>query len=255
MRPTKIDIPSIRLDPRTQTIAVDGRKTKIQHKAWRVLMEVTAAAPSIVTREQLIETVWSGNFDVGNKALTHAMWTIRHALGDDPKRPRFVKTVAREGYCWIGPTPEIVSEVHPPLVRRLRPWIDDQALQRLAASVIALAAPLLLMQTTKPPVATTIIEARKEDKTYLASTGAKAFFSGQNLIYENLEGCQYVFRARQTTTFGEPIFSEDGLRMAVRANDLSGCKLLILEVDKSNLEIFNTCPSADLEPYFSSTLT
>ena len=255
MQPTEIDSPFVRLYPRTETIAVNGRTIKIQHKAWRVLLAVTAAAPAIVTRDQLIETVWSGNFEVGNKSLTHAVWTIRHALGDDPKKPKYVKTIAREGYCWIGPLPEIVERVHPSPKNRLQLWIRGQAYRRLAASILALAAPLLLMQTTAPQMTTMIKEARKEDRTYLASTGAKAFFSGQNLIYENLEGCRFVFRARETTTFGAPIFSEDGLRLAVHANDHSGCKLLILEVDKGNLEIFNTCPSADLEPYFSPTLT
>ena len=30
--------------------------------------------------------------------LTNAIWELRKALGDDPRRPRFLQTVRGEGY-------------------------------------------------------------------------------------------------------------------------------------------------------------
>lgn len=51
---------------------------------------------AVVTKEELLSTV------VGEEALTSCLWRLRRALQDDAERPRYIATVHRIGYRFIG---------------------------------------------------------------------------------------------------------------------------------------------------------
>ena len=54
-----------------------------------------------VHRREIMGTVWS-DVVVSDSALTQAIRTIRRALDDDPREPRFIRTVSRHGYRFVG---------------------------------------------------------------------------------------------------------------------------------------------------------
>src|SRR5205807_9146477 len=54
-----------------------------------------------VTKEELRETIWP-EVTVGDNALEQCLAEIRRSLGDDSRHPRFVKTIPKVGYCFIG---------------------------------------------------------------------------------------------------------------------------------------------------------
>ena len=62
----------------------------------------------LVSKAQLFNTVWSDTAVV-DAVLTVAIGTLRKALGDDPRNPRFIETVHRRGYRFIG---KVVSSQH-----------------------------------------------------------------------------------------------------------------------------------------------
>jgi DNA-binding winged helix-turn-helix (wHTH) protein len=75
------------------------------------LLEALAREPGqIVSRARLVEQVWEGRH-VSPGALTVAICGLRKTLGDDPRRPRYVRTHPGRGYCLLA---EPVS-VPPPL--------------------------------------------------------------------------------------------------------------------------------------------
>ena len=59
-----------------------------------------------VHRREIMGTVWS-DVVVSDSALTQAIRTIRRALDDDPREPRYIRTVSRHGYRFVGPEEEV----------------------------------------------------------------------------------------------------------------------------------------------------
>jgi DNA-binding winged helix-turn-helix (wHTH) protein len=66
-----------------------------------------------VHRREIMRAVWS-DVVVSDSALTQAIRTIRRALDDDPREPRFIRTVSRHGYRFVGPEEEATPAVAPP---------------------------------------------------------------------------------------------------------------------------------------------
>jgi hypothetical protein len=54
-----------------------------------------------VTKADLLDAVWPETH-VTEAVLTVAIGQLREVLGDDTRRPRFIETVHRRGYRWIG---------------------------------------------------------------------------------------------------------------------------------------------------------
>ena len=78
----------------------------------QVLRELIAHAGSVVAREQLIALLWPKgvvDFDTG---LNTVIRKLRSALGDASETPRYIETLPRRGYRFIGaldPDPEAAS--------------------------------------------------------------------------------------------------------------------------------------------------
>ena len=63
---------------------------------------VLARTPgSLVTKNALLDHVWSHRF-VSDSVLKTAITQVRAALDDDPRKPRYIETVSRDGYRFIA---------------------------------------------------------------------------------------------------------------------------------------------------------
>ena len=60
-----------------------------------------------VHRREIFDRVWS-DVIVSDSALSQAIRTLRRTLGDDPREPRFIRTVSRHGYQFI--CPDVIEE-------------------------------------------------------------------------------------------------------------------------------------------------
>src|SRR3954469_15417534 len=83
-------------------LARDGRKIRLQQLPLLVLEELLARPGELVTREQLIARLWPKgvvDFDTG---LNTAVRKLRVALGDVAEVPRYIETIPRKGYRFIG---------------------------------------------------------------------------------------------------------------------------------------------------------
>jgi predicted ATPase/type II secretory pathway predicted ATPase ExeA len=58
----------------------------------------------MVTKAAILDAVWP-DITVGEGGLMVCMHELRRALGDDPKAPRFIETMPRRGYRFIGHIP------------------------------------------------------------------------------------------------------------------------------------------------------
>ncbi|MFT8363781.1 MAG: response regulator transcription factor [Sporolactobacillus sp.] len=56
----------------------------------------------VLTREELIEAVWGGNFVGDAKIIDVNIRRLRQKIEDDPANPRYIKTHWGRGYIWNG---------------------------------------------------------------------------------------------------------------------------------------------------------
>jgi DNA-binding winged helix-turn-helix (wHTH) protein len=70
-------------------------------KPFAVLCVLARTPQMLVTKNALLDAVWGHRF-VTESVLKTAISEVRGALGDDPKRPRYIETVSRRGYRFIA---------------------------------------------------------------------------------------------------------------------------------------------------------
>jgi DNA-binding winged helix-turn-helix (wHTH) protein/Tfp pilus assembly protein PilF len=93
------------LDPASGELARDDVRVRLQRQPQLILEELLARPGEVVTREELTALLWPRAVVEFDMALNSAVRRLRTALRDDPERPRYVETVPRRGYRYIGPQP------------------------------------------------------------------------------------------------------------------------------------------------------
>ena len=161
------------MDLRSGELRRQGALVRLQPQPFKVLALLASRAGEVVTREEIQAEVWpAGTFVDFEQSLNFCIRQIRTALGDQAVTPRFVETLPKRGYRWIGgpvemlPTSAAVYEwPQPPAgetstasartprderVRR-RWWMASAGLT--AATLVALSAWLALRSrpTEGPP--------------------------------------------------------------------------------------------------------
>jgi TolB-like protein/DNA-binding winged helix-turn-helix (wHTH) protein/Tfp pilus assembly protein PilF len=85
------------VSPKLNRIERDGRKLHLEPKAMQVLVYLAEQQGEVVSKEQLIHTVWADTF-VTDYVLTHSISELRRAFEDDAKQPHVIETVPKGGY-------------------------------------------------------------------------------------------------------------------------------------------------------------
>jgi DNA-binding winged helix-turn-helix (wHTH) protein len=91
-------------DLQTGELRKNGVRVPLQGQPFQVCAILLSHAGELVSREELRQKVWPEDTFVDfDQALNTAITKIRTALGDEPDNPRFVETLPRRGYRFIGP--------------------------------------------------------------------------------------------------------------------------------------------------------
>jgi TolB-like protein/DNA-binding winged helix-turn-helix (wHTH) protein/tetratricopeptide (TPR) repeat protein len=83
-------------------ISRDGNTHRLQDQPLQILDELVQHPGEVVTREQLISRLWPTGVVEFDTGLNSAMRKLRIALGDDADTPRYIETIPRKGYRFIG---------------------------------------------------------------------------------------------------------------------------------------------------------
>jgi pimeloyl-ACP methyl ester carboxylesterase len=78
----------------------DGR-VPLEPQAFDVLVFLVRHRHRLVSKEELMDTIWGGRF-VSETAVTSRIKQVRRALGDDGSAQRLIKTVHGRGYRFVG---------------------------------------------------------------------------------------------------------------------------------------------------------
>jgi len=84
-----------------------GVKVRLRDQLFVVLSMLLEHAGEVVTREELQRRLWPGDVIVDFELnLNTAIARLREALGDSAERPRFIETLPKRGYRFIGSVTE-----------------------------------------------------------------------------------------------------------------------------------------------------
>jgi TolB-like protein len=78
-----------------------GRNVHLTPKALALLTFLADRHGEVVTKDQLFGAVWP-EVSVGDAALVTCIQELRRALKDDARRPRYIETLHRRGYRFVG---------------------------------------------------------------------------------------------------------------------------------------------------------
>jgi DNA-binding response OmpR family regulator len=88
----------LRLDKERLLIKCQGKDTKLTPKAVALLVLLMTNAGKVMERNQLFRQVWETDFTDDTRTLdVHISW-IRQAIEENPRKPKYLKTLRGHGY-------------------------------------------------------------------------------------------------------------------------------------------------------------
>ena len=99
----------MRIHGPSRTATLDEMAVKLTALEFDLLACLARACGRVKTRESLIEEIGERLYDGMDRSIDVHIWSLRRKLGDDPKSPRFIRTVRALGYMLIDPSSDAVS--------------------------------------------------------------------------------------------------------------------------------------------------
>jgi DNA-binding winged helix-turn-helix (wHTH) protein len=112
-------IGEVKIDCARREVYRGGDRVSLPPTPFEVLNVLIQNSGRIVSKNELLATVW-GQAHKDKNTVEQAIRQIRVALGDDADHPRFIRTVPRQGYCFVLPdkAPALSAEPRPPRLLR-----------------------------------------------------------------------------------------------------------------------------------------
>jgi DNA-binding winged helix-turn-helix (wHTH) protein len=106
---------SYEADFHTRELRKLGMKLKLSGQPLQILELLLARPGELVTREELQKQLWTDDFSVdSNHGLNAAVNKLRDALNDSAEEPKYIETLPRRGYRFIGTIqPELSQPAQP----------------------------------------------------------------------------------------------------------------------------------------------
>ncbi|HYK34380.1 winged helix-turn-helix domain-containing protein [Alloacidobacterium sp.] len=90
----------VEVDERNFTVTKAGEVLPVEPKVFKVLQFLLHNTHRVVTKDELLDAVWSDT-SVSENSLTRSVASLRRLLGDDIHQPRFIATIPTIGYRFL----------------------------------------------------------------------------------------------------------------------------------------------------------
>jgi TolB-like protein/DNA-binding winged helix-turn-helix (wHTH) protein len=128
------------LDESTGELRRDGVVVPLAPQPFRLLLALASRPGELLTREELRQQVWGNDTFVDfERGLNFCVLQARTALGDDAKEPRYIETLPRRGYRFIGGGQAILPVPLPETTGRIA-WLPRVFVAAAALLVFVLVA-------------------------------------------------------------------------------------------------------------------
>jgi Tol biopolymer transport system component/DNA-binding winged helix-turn-helix (wHTH) protein len=199
MNPRIIQFGLFELDLDARELRKSGVRVKLQDQPFQILAMLLEHPGEIVSREQLQKKLWPHDTFVDfDLSLNSAVKKLRQALSDDSENPRFVETLYRRGYRFLGQTngtaavqrgvasPTPVQPSAEPLAAKTKGINHPAVAWMVSALVILIAVVLWLAQPSPLP--------RILGYTQITHDGLRKgniFTDGERLYFEEMQGDRF----------------------------------------------------------------
>lgn len=100
---SELVVGSLRIDLDGHRVWLEDAPLTLTPVEFDLLVCLGRAPGRVRTREQLLEEIRERDYEVFDRSVDVHISALRKKLGDDPKEPRFIRTVRSAGYLLIPP--------------------------------------------------------------------------------------------------------------------------------------------------------
>src|SRR5579862_8178246 len=91
------------LDVRAGELRKHGIRIRLQEQSLQILLMLLDRPGEVVLREEIQGKLWPNNTIVEfDHSINAAIKRLRNALGESAENPRFIETLAKRGYRFMG---------------------------------------------------------------------------------------------------------------------------------------------------------
>ncbi len=93
----------LRIHPGARVAVLCDQPLGLTPVEFDLLLCLARAQGRVKTRQALLDEIRDRDYEVFDRSVDVHISALRKKLGDDPKTPRFIRTVRSAGYMWIAP--------------------------------------------------------------------------------------------------------------------------------------------------------
>src|SRR5688500_11497481 len=242
------------LDLSSGELHQNGRRLHLPEQPFRILSLLIRQPGALVSRDELRRELWPEDTFVDfEHGLNAAIKRLREALGDSATTPRFIETLPRRGYRFIGelangdsvPLPDgalaipaplspAIAEPRVAIVTRRHPartrWVLASSGAASLVLVVALVAMLWFRESSRAGAARDLIRltstsglnvdpALSRNGSLLAYASDRAGTGGLDIWVQSVGGSDPLRLTSDAADEAEPSFSPDGSQVVFSRRD------------------------------------
>ncbi|MBX7218768.1 MAG: response regulator transcription factor [Blastocatellia bacterium] len=93
-----LTIRELRVIPPSRTVTINGEVLNLTPLEFDLLLCLVRSPDRVLSRDRLLDEISGRDYEVFDRSIDVHISSLRRKLGDDPKNPRFIKTVRTAGY-------------------------------------------------------------------------------------------------------------------------------------------------------------
>jgi len=101
----RLRVGSVEVNFTTHTVHLDGEQLPLTSAEFELLALLVRHRGRVLTRDRIMDETRGIDWEAYDRSIDVLISRLRQKLGDDPKRPAFIRTVRGTGYSFIGGGP------------------------------------------------------------------------------------------------------------------------------------------------------
>ena len=94
----EIKVNDLQINVAARKATINGQALSLTSLEFDLLCALARAADRVLSREQLLDEINGRDYEAFDRSIDVHISLLRRKLGDDPKSPKFIKTVRSVGY-------------------------------------------------------------------------------------------------------------------------------------------------------------
>jgi Tol biopolymer transport system component/DNA-binding winged helix-turn-helix (wHTH) protein len=245
------------VEPKLNKISDKSQTHIVEPRLIEVLTYLAKRPNQVVSRKELIEALWQGQ--VSDGAVNRVIAKLRKSLGDDTITPKYIKTVAKQGY-------QLIAHVTFPSLKRVD-TINKRSTLFLISAILVVTMFVFykyysvdsINYTEKTLHPLTSLKGNEsgasfsQDGKWLIYTHQNDLLSPQQLYIKSSENDQIIQLTNNSFNVSAASFSSTSKSIVYFEKNLESCKLMLMNLDHQMQPLTTTeLTECDASEHFST---